>query len=140
MPADTCSPGRSFSSGGRLLLNVSSAAGDFAAEGDRRATAPDPAVHAGELLPVQTDNTLQEVRWRGVADLGSVAGQKLRFRFRLRSASLYSFWVASDENGARMGYVGAGDLGLPRDSRHRKGPRRIVPAARRSPGSASLRI
>lgn len=57
---------------------------------------------------VQTDNTLQRVAWKGAADLSSLAGKTVRFRFHLRAGSLYSFWVSPEESGASYGYAAAG--------------------------------
>ena len=62
-------------------------------------------------VPVRTDHTLQEIQWRG-ADLSTIDGRPVRFRFLLRSGSLYSFWVSPDTNGASHGYVAAGGPGF----------------------------
>jgi hypothetical protein len=42
------------------------------------------------------------------ADLGTVAGRTLRFRFHLNRGSLYAFWVSGSVEGASDGYVAAG--------------------------------
>ena len=45
-----------------------------------------------ECLPIRSDNTIQEVRWKNAEDLSTLAGRPVRFRFHLRDGSLYSFW------------------------------------------------
>ncbi len=50
-----------------------------------------------------------DAHWR----LSALAGQKVRFRFHLKSGTFYSFWVSSEESGASHGYVGAGGPGFP---------------------------
>ena len=53
------------------------------------------------------------IRWREGNDLAGLAGKPVRFRFRLKNGSLYSFWVSPDESGASRGYVAAGGPGYP---------------------------
>lgn len=57
------------------------------------------------------DSTHQEIRWNN-ADIGSLAGQPVRFRFYLKNGSLYSFWVTPSASGASYGYVAAGGPGF----------------------------
>ena len=66
---------------------------------------------------VRGDSTKVEVRWTH-GDLAAFAGQPVRFRFFLRDAALYAFWVSPDESGASQGYVAAGgpDCSGPRDT------------------------
>ena len=100
-------------SGKRLFVNVDATAGELRAEmvdEGGRAIAPYTLANS---LPVRIDNTLQEVRWRGVEDLAGLAGKAVRIRFRLRHAQLYAFWVSPDASGASMGYGGAGGPGIP---------------------------
>jgi len=61
---------------------------------------------------VTADLTMVEVRFRGVADLSSVAGQPVHLRFILQNGSLFAFWVSPDSNGASRGYVAAGGPGF----------------------------
>jgi len=61
---------------------------------------------------ISTDTTLAQVNWREGCDIGPLARSPVRFRFHLRSGSLYSFWVSPDKTGASHGYVGAGGPGL----------------------------
>jgi hypothetical protein len=62
---------------------------------------------------LHVDKTLQQVRWKGVDDLGIARGKPVKFRFSLTNGKLYSFWVSADEFGASRGYVGAGGPGFP---------------------------
>jgi len=71
-----------------------------------------PPYGLAECAPLRSDNTLQEVTWQGAADLGSLAGRPVRFRFHLRAGSLYAFWVSPDSSGASHGYVAAGGPGF----------------------------
>ncbi|MSU72455.1 MAG: hypothetical protein EXS43_08950 [Opitutus sp.] len=59
------------------------------------------------------DQTLVPMKWRGTADLSTLAGKPVRFRFYLTKGSLYFFWVSSGTHGASNGYVGAGAPGYP---------------------------
>ena len=62
-------------------------------------------------VTVTADKTSHRVEWKGGAELSSLAGEVVRFRFHLRLGELYSFWVSPDESGASHGYVGAGGPG-----------------------------
>jgi len=61
---------------------------------------------------LRTDSTLAPLRWKGAADLASLAGKTVRLRFHLENGRLYSFWVGPDESGASYGYVAAGGPGF----------------------------
>ena len=62
-------------------------------------------------LPICADKTLQQVSWKGGADLSKLDGKPVRFRFYLKNSRLYAFWV-SDKSGASRGYVAAGGPGF----------------------------
>ena len=49
--------------------------------------------------------------WKSGADLSSLRGKPVRFRFELTNGSLYAFWVSRDENGRSDGYVAGGGPG-----------------------------
>ena len=68
--------------------------------------------------PVSADKTRQAVHWEGARDLSALVDRPVRFRFHVRSGSLYAFWVSPDRRGASYGYVAAGGPGLvgPRDT------------------------
>ena len=99
-------------SGRYLFVNVDSPNGELRVEAlgeDGHAIAP---FTLENCAPIRVDNTLQAVAWKGGADLSTLAGRPIRFRFRLRQASLYSFWVSPDSSGASHGFVAAGGPGF----------------------------
>ena len=61
---------------------------------------------------IETDTTIGRVHWDGASDLAAVAGSPVRFRFHLKQAHLYAFWVGEDRSGASSGYVAAGGPGF----------------------------
>lgn len=92
--------------GSHLFVNVDSV------EGDLRVEALDAAGRVvARSLPIRVDNTLQAVAWKS-GGLAALAGKPARFRFHLRHARLYSFWVSAGPEGASGGYVGAGGPGF----------------------------
>ncbi|MGV3660745.1 MAG: glycosyl hydrolase family 32 [Prosthecobacter sp.] len=98
--------------GRRLFVNTDAAQGAVRAEVlDEKGDAIAP-FSLGNCEPVSSaDTTLAEIRWRGAADLATVAGRPVRFRFHVRGARLYAFWVSPDQSGASHGYVAAGGPG-----------------------------
>lgn len=98
--------------GRHLFVNVDSVQGELRVEVlDEKGGTIAPFA-AAACIPVRADNTLQEIRWNGVADLSTLAGRAVRFRFHLRAGALYSFWVSADRSGASQGFVGAGGPGF----------------------------
>ena len=78
--------------GGHLWVNAT-AGGEIRAE----ITGPDgrtplPGWEAGACTPVKGDQVRAELRWAG-KNLTELAGQRVRVRFHLKNASLYSFWI-----------------------------------------------
>jgi hypothetical protein len=63
-------------------------------------------------IPVSSNKTLVQLRWKNIGDLSDLSGKPVRIRFHLRKGSLYAFWVSHDESGASNGYVGAGGPGF----------------------------
>ena len=61
--------------------------------------------------PVQSDGTIEAVRWKGAADLAPVGRKPVRLRFTLRGGRLFSFWVSPEADGRSNGYVAAGGPG-----------------------------
>ncbi len=66
-------------------------------------------------VPMAADQTLMGLSWSaavqgqsGMQDLLPLAGKPVRFRFHLKNASLYSFWIGPGQLGRSMGYVAAG--------------------------------
>jgi hypothetical protein len=104
--------------GKHLFVNVDADRGTLLVElldEDGRPTEP---FTRANCIPLSADTTLQAVRWKGAADLSSVAGKPVRFRFYLTRGSLYAFWVSPDVSGASHGYVAAGGPGFtgPKDT------------------------
>ena len=52
------------------------------------------------------------MHWKGADDLSALRGRAVHFRFVLRDASLYAFWVSPETSGASHGYVAAGGPGF----------------------------
>jgi hypothetical protein len=99
-------------SGRNLFVNVNSQAGELrveALDSDGRVL---PHFSRQECIPVNRDNTLQRIQWKGAPTLESLKGKVVRFKFYLRHGSLYSFWVSPSETGASLGYVAAGGPGF----------------------------
>jgi len=94
-----------------LFVNADADSGEMLVEVLDRNGEPIPGFTRWDCTPVTTDSTLQQVRWSGEADLSRLSGQPVRFRFWLRNAALYSFWVSPDRSGASYGYVAAGGPG-----------------------------
>jgi hypothetical protein len=99
-------------SGKRLFVNVDSTAGEMRVEILDAHNETLKGFSADECLPLRTNNTLTPVRWRAGNDLARLAGQPVKFRFHLRDARLFAFWVSPDDTGASSGYVGAGGPGF----------------------------
>lgn len=98
--------------GSRLFVNAAAASGELRVEILDAHGAVAPRCSVDECRPVRGDSTLQPVTWKEVQDLSRLHGLPLRFRFHLRNASLYSFWVSPNASGASRGYAGAGGPGL----------------------------
>jgi len=99
--------------GKHLFVNADADEGDLRVEVlDEAGKTIAPFTH-DNCAPIRADKTLQAVSWKGAADLSQVAGQPVKFRFHLRNAGLYAFWVSPAKSGASHGYVAAGGPGLP---------------------------
>ncbi|MEQ2008048.1 MAG: M56 family metallopeptidase [Limisphaerales bacterium] len=63
-------------------------------------------------IALAADQTLMGVNWvgekGGLNDLSALIGKPVRFRFHLKNASLYSFWVGPGQLGRSMGRVAGG--------------------------------
>jgi hypothetical protein len=64
-----------------------------------------------DCVAVGTDNTRQAVVWKE-GNLAIATGKPVRFRFHLKTARLFAFWVSKDKTGASNGFVAAGGPGL----------------------------
>lgn len=99
-------------SGNYLFVNADARGGELRVEVLDRGGEPYPALTKKFCTPITTDGTIQPVRWMLPADLSALAGKPVRFRFHLRSAKLYAFWVSQEATGASGGYVAAGGPGF----------------------------
>ena len=65
---------------------------------------------------VRVDSTKRALSWKG-GDLSRFAGKPVRFRFKMKVATLYAFWVSKDASGKSGGYLAAGgpDYAGPKD-------------------------
>ena len=98
--------------GTHLFVNVSAPSGALLAEVlDASGNVIAPFSKANSVS-LGVDKTLQEVTWRGAADVSMLAGRTVKFRFYLTNGSLYSFWVTPSSAGASFGYVAAGGPGF----------------------------
>jgi hypothetical protein len=98
--------------GNYLFVNADAASGELRAEVlDEQGRVVEPFTQA-RCGPVGGDSTLTQVKWKGVSSLAGLAGKPVRFRFLLRKASLYAFWVSREASGASQGYVAAGGPGF----------------------------
>ena len=93
-------------SGSHLFVNAE-AAGSIRVEVLDAGGRALPGFGAAQCTPVQGNGTRLPVSWPG-ATLGTLAGETVRFRFRLDRGRLYSFWVSATAAGASGGYAGAG--------------------------------
>ncbi len=80
--------------GKHLFLNADAAQGEIRVEIlDRRGRAVLEGWSRELSQPLTEDHLRAEVAWQGKNDLESLRGRTLRFRFHLRNAHLYSFWI-----------------------------------------------
>jgi hypothetical protein len=98
--------------GKRLFVNADLDGGELRVEVlDEHGRVISPFTRAN-CIPARADATRQAIAWKGAGDLSQLAGRPVKFRFRLKHGSLYSFWVSADESGASRGYVAAGGPGF----------------------------
>jgi len=98
--------------GRHLFVNVNVPRGELRAEvldADGRVIAP---FAKENCKPISADKAKQAIQWQGVADLSTLHGKGVRFRFHLRQGDLYAFWVSPDTDGTSGGYVAAGGPGF----------------------------
>lgn len=94
--------------GKRLFVNVDARFGSCAAEiVGEDGSAIDGFSFSDCKAIVREDTTKRELAFKG-GDLSALAGKAVRIRFRLRVATLFSFWVSKDAGGTSGGYLAAG--------------------------------
>jgi len=105
-------------SGKRLFVNMNAKEGELRVEVLNEEQKPTPYFAKIDCIPVSGDSTKQALGWKATHDLTSLAGKTVRFRFHLKNAKLFSFWVSPDAAGTSRGYVAAGGPGY---ENHRDG-------------------
>jgi hypothetical protein len=65
----------------------------------------------GNCAPFRGDATRARISWIG-GQLSALAGHDVRFRFFVKGARLYAFWVSAGAEGRSRGYLAAGGPGL----------------------------
>ena len=99
--------------GAHFFVNADARFGNLAVEVLDERGEPYPGYSANDCRTlVREDSTKRAVAWKG-GDLSRFAGKPVRFRFNLRVASLYSFWVSKKPTGESGGYVAAGGPAYP---------------------------
>jgi hypothetical protein len=94
-------------SGKHLFVNLAAPRGELRVE-----VLDETGVGVLGSAPLSGDGTLLPVAWPEGSGLGGLAGKTVKFRFRLKGGSLYSFWVSPDLSGSSQGYVAAGGPGF----------------------------
>jgi hypothetical protein len=97
--------------GSRLFVNAAASGGELRVEVLDEKGGVLPGFSRDECVPVSDDRSLLPVTWRSGADLATLRGRPVKFRFHVSRGSLYSFWVSPDGSGASRGYVAAGGPG-----------------------------
>ncbi|HEY3900938.1 MAG TPA: hypothetical protein VGM54_20170 [Chthoniobacter sp.] len=98
--------------GAHAFVNAAAAKGELRAEIFGEDGKPIGPFTAENCVAIHGDKTLQELTWKGADDLSALRGRPVRFRFTLKGASLYAFWVSPETSGASHGYVAAGGPGF----------------------------
>ena len=99
-------------SGHHLFVNVDCGQGELKVEVLDEKGKIIPPFAMDNCVAISTNRTLVPIKWQGADDLSGIAGKPVRFRFRLRNGSLFSFWVSPTGSGASRGYVAAGGPGF----------------------------
>ena len=80
--------------GVRLFVNANASDGELRVEVvDERGRQILEGWSRDRCRSIQGDHLRAEVKWTGQKDLSSLQGQRVRFRFRLYNARLFSFWI-----------------------------------------------
>ena len=95
-------------SGAHFFVNADARFGEVAAEVLDEKGEPYPGYSAADCKALaMEDSTKHAITWTG-GDLSRFAGKPVRFRFRMKVATLFSFWVSKKPTGESGGYVAAG--------------------------------
>ena len=99
--------------GGRLFVNAECRFGTVAAEILDEKGVPVPGFALADCRELRyVDSTKRELVFKG-GSLAALGDKKTSIRFRLTTATLYSFWISPSERGESRGYVAAGGPDYP---------------------------
>jgi len=98
--------------GSRVFVNAAARGGEVRVEILDEAGSPIAPYTLANCGAVARDSTLEPVTWAGAEDVQALRGKTVRFRFALRQAALYAFWVSRDATGRSDGYVAGGGRGF----------------------------
>lgn len=99
-------------SGSRLFVNANTVGDNLRVEVQDQDFKPINGFTFADCLGFLGNSTCVEIRWKD-ADLASLSGKPVRFKFEMDRGEIYSFWVTSSATGASNGYLAAGGPGLP---------------------------
>ena len=95
-------------SGAHLFVNADARFGEVAAEVLDEKGEPYPGYSVADCKALaRKDSAKHALTWTG-GDLSRFAGKPVRFRFKMKVATLFSFWVSKKPTGESGGYVAAG--------------------------------
>lgn len=98
-------------SGEHMFVNVDADAGRLQVELLDEYGEIVPGYSRADSVPIASDSTRHPVRWKKNKPMVD-APTRLKLRFYLESASLYSFWISEHESGESNGYTAGGGPGL----------------------------
>jgi hypothetical protein len=98
-------------SGKYLFVNADARGGELVAEvlDDRGRVLP--GLSRTDCIAVRADKTCQAITWKE-GNLAPAVGKTVKFRFCLKRAKLFAFWVSRVASGASGGFIAAGGPGL----------------------------
>ena len=100
-----------FDSGRYLFVNVKNQEGILRVElMDENGKKIEPFT-LENCVPVSTDSTKKQIRWKGSDDFSKLAGRALKIKFQIAKGDLFSFWISNSRKGTSRGYLGAGSPG-----------------------------
>lgn len=98
-------------SGKYLFVNVNCPGGELKVEVLDKDNKVMEGFSADKCKTVSMDSTIKQIEWNGSSDLSALAGQQIKFRFKLKNGDLYAFWVSPSTYGESNGYVAGGGPG-----------------------------
>jgi hypothetical protein len=99
-------------SGAHLFVNADVEGEGLRVEALDRDGRPIAAFGKDACVPIRGNGTKLPVAWKTAANLASLAGDVVRFRFTVSKGRLYAFWVSRWPSGESSGYLAAGGPGF----------------------------